>query len=48
MGKATAAVAIHAGNNEGDMGNSGELPPASISALVDTLFYNPHLTSHGG
>ena len=24
---------IHAGNNEDDMGNSGELPPTAISAL---------------
>ena len=24
---------IHAGNNEDDMGNSGELPPVAISAL---------------
>ena len=26
-------MVIHAGNNEGDMGNSGELTPAAISAL---------------
>ena len=26
-------MVIHAGNNEGDMGNSGELPPTAISAL---------------
>ena len=26
-------MAIHAGNNEGDMGNSGELPPIAISVL---------------
>ena len=32
-GRATAAMVIHAGNNEGDMGNSGELTPAAISAL---------------
>ena len=32
-GKATAAVVIHAGNIEDDMGNNGELPPVAISAL---------------
>ena len=26
-------MVIHVGNNEGDMGNSGELPPTAISAL---------------
>ena len=26
-------MVIHAGNNEGNMGNSGELPPIAISAL---------------
>ena len=32
-GKATAAVVIHAGNIEEDMGNNEELPPAAVSAL---------------
>ena len=32
-GKAIAAVVIHAGNIEDDMGNNGDLPPVAISAL---------------
>ena len=33
MGKATAAVVIHAGNIEDDVSNGGELPLVAVSAL---------------
>ena len=39
-GKATAVVVIHAGNIEGDMSNSGELPPVAVSALQRSLAFH--------
>ena len=38
-GKAIAAVVIHAGNIEDDIGNSEELPPAAVSALQMSLAF---------